>query len=151
MSVPYLGADAITLQEVSAALPLMPAFLDFTGASTAPEAAGLVIEIEGEILTVAHACIDTPVLRFNRTPGGGHEGTADVLILFAFPLTDNDTDAEAHRRALGHVAALRLGLIEAFGQRLLSIVPEPPVILDVSEALPAFVEFSFALTLEVSP
>jgi hypothetical protein len=152
MSVPYTGAEAIVLRDVAAWLAASTAFRDFVGAVDGPAAAGRVIEVEGvDPGAVAHAVVDTPILRASRTPGGDHDGTADVSIVFASPTTPGDTDAEVHRRALNTMSAIRRDLLDAGGQRVLTVIPDPPGILDPSDGLPSFVEFALALTVEARP
>jgi hypothetical protein len=152
MAVPYLGAEAIVLRDVAAWLAASAAFRAFVGAADATEAAEHIVEIEGDLVSlVAHAVIDTPVLRANRTPGGNHDGATDVTIVFAAPTVAGDTDAEIHRRALNALSAIRRDLLDTGGQLVLSIAADPPGILDPSDGLPSFVEFALAVTVEARP
>ena len=152
MTVPYTGAEAIVLRDIVAWLAASLAFQAFTGANDAAAADALVIEIEGsDPGLVPHAIVDTPVLRVQRTPGGGHDGAADLSLVFVSPLTPGDTDAETHRRALNDLSAIRRDLLASGGQRILSVVPDPPGILDPSDGLPGWVEFALALTVEARP
>lgn len=152
MAVPYVGAEAIVLRDVAAWLVASAAFRAFVGADDEIEAAARLIEIDGaDPGAVAHAVIDTPILRATRTPGGNHDGTADVSIVFEAPVTEGDTDAETHRRALNSMSAIRRDLLDAGGQLILSVVADPPGILDASDGLPSFVEFALALTVEARP
>lgn len=152
MTVAYTGAEAIVLRDVVAWLAASAAFQAFVGAANAPAAAALIIEIEGaDPGAIAHAVVDTPVLRCQRTPGGDHDGTADVSIVCVCPVTAGDTDAEIHRRALNAMSAIRREVLDVGGQRILSVVADPPGILDPSDGLPAFVEFALALTVEARP
>jgi hypothetical protein len=150
MTEPYAGADALTLYDVARAFPAMQAFLDFTGL-TAEQAPARVLEIEGDPLAVEHVLIDTPVLRFDRTPSGNLMGMADVSCLFTAPIPEGLTDTEAHRWALGIMASLRRGIIDWAEQRLLSITTDPPMILEPTPDLPLSVEWRFNLVLEVVP
>lgn len=152
MAVPYVGAEAIVLRDVAAWLAASAAFRAFVGAADATEAAEHIVEIEGDVESlVAHAVIDTPILRAVRTPGGNHDGTADVTIVFEAPATVGDTDAEIHRRAINVMSAIRRDLLDTGGQVVLSITADPPGILDPSGGLPAFVEFALAVTVEARP
>jgi hypothetical protein len=152
MAVPYVGAEAVVLRDVAAWLVASAAFRAFVGADDAIEAAACVIEVEGpDPGAIAHAVIDTPVLRATRTAGGDHDGTADVSLVFVAPVTPGDTDAEVHRRALNALSAIRRDLLDAGGQVILSVSADPPGILDPSDGLPAFVEFALAVTVEARP
>lgn len=151
MTVAYVGAEAIVLRDVAAWLAASAAFQTFTGTADATAAAARIVEIDGEDPGLAHAAIDTPVLRVQRTAGGAYDGTADVLLAFAGPATAGDTAAEIHRRALAHVAAVRADLLAAARGRLLTVISDPPTIADPSDGLPAWVEWSLALTVEARP
>jgi hypothetical protein len=151
MSDDDTGADVVTLDAVAAWLAGSRAFQAYTGTDSAEAAAARVIEIDGDVLAVAHAVVDTPLLRFTRTAGGGHDGTAEILIAFAAPPVAGEDERASHRRALRHIAAIRRDLIEAIGSRLISIAGDPPVILDPSDGLPVWVEWSLVLTVEVAP
>lgn len=145
------GADADVLTMVAAWLAALPAFQRYTGTDSAEAAAARVLSLDGPILTDAHVLIDVPVLRFTRTGGGGFDGTADVPLAFAAPPLLGETYAAAELRTLRHVAAIRRGLIEVIGQRLIGIAGDPPTTLDPSDGLPLWVEWSLSLTLEVAP
>jgi hypothetical protein len=152
MTVAYSGAEAIVLRDVAAWLAASAAFQAYVGAANAAAAAPFIVEIEADTpAAVAHAIIDTPILRTTRTAGGGHDGTADVLLVFAGPATSGDTDAEIHRRALNTMSAIRRDLLDVGRNRILGVVPDPPGILDPSDGLPAFVEFVLTLTVEARP
>lgn len=152
MSVPYTGAESIVLRDVVAWLAASTAFQAYVAAADATAAAALIVEIDGAGPgAIAHAVVDTPVLRCQRTPGGDHDGTADVSIVCVAPVTAGDTDAEVHRRALNAMSAIRRDLLDAGGQCILAVTADPPGILDPSDGLPAFVEFALALTVEARP
>jgi hypothetical protein len=152
MTVAYEGAEAIILRDVAGWLAASAAFRAYVGAADAAAAAAFIIEIDGtDPGAVAHAIIDTPVLQVQRTPGGGHAGTADIAIAFAGPQTAGDTDAEAHRRALNAMAAIRRDLLAVGDTRIITVSADPPGILDPSDGLPSFVEFALSLTVEAMP
>jgi hypothetical protein len=151
MAVAYIGAEAIVLRDVAAWLVASAAFRAFVGTDSPTVAGERLVEIEGAPLDVAHAVIDTPVLRVVRTPGGDHDAACDVSIVFASPITAGDNDAEVHRRALNALSAIRREILDEAGQIVQAVTADPPGILDASDGLSSWVEFMLTFTVEARP
>lgn len=145
------GVEVEALRTVAGWLAGLPAFHAFAGVSGFEAAQARVIAIDGAVQTEPHAVIGLPVVRFARTPGGSHDGTADVTVRFLAPLVEGDAEGAGHERNLRHLSAIRRELLCAGGQAILDMEAETPVQLDKSDSEPAGFTWSLMLSIEVTP
>lgn len=141
MSVLYTGTEMVVMERLTAALAEGDGFQAFSGTSTDEAAKAVITEMDGEILTVAHALIYPPRLPLRQTPGGAMRGTLSIEMHFGRPQVAGDTEAETLRRAWNELSAIRTDLVAAFGRNLLALDPIEPVVCDLSDAQSGWVDF----------